>query len=286
MPEPSAAAGSEQSPETQRVISVRQLAALGDGPKPVLLIDLSSQPVYSRKHIPGAIWFDFKALVYSRPPVIGLMPDPVKLANTLGNAGLTPAHHVVAYDDENGLKASRLLWTLDALGHQHSALLDGGLQAWEESGLQRQHVRRDSAVRDRTAAYPYELQLGVIADRDYIEAHLADDTVAIIDARSSAEFRGTDQRAARSGHIPGAVNIEWSRCLDPDDGMFIRPRQQLEKLLADRHIHQNQEIIAYCHTHRRSAFMYIVLKQLGYTRVRGYPGSWSEWGNLYDTPVE
>jgi thiosulfate/3-mercaptopyruvate sulfurtransferase len=286
VPEPSAAAGSEQSPETQRVISVRQLAALGDGPKPVLLIDLSSQPVYSRKHIPGAVWFDFKALVYSRPPVVGLMPDIAKLAKSLGHNGLTTEHKVVAYDDENGLKASRLLWTLDAIGHTSSALLDGGLEAWELAGLQRHNIRRDSAVRDTTPAYPAAYHVEVNADRAYIESHLNDPDIRLLDARSSAEFRGSDQRAARAGHIPGAVNIEWSRCLDPDNGLYLRPAEQLTSMLAGYGITPDKEIICYCQTHRRSAFMYVMLKNLGFPRVRGYPGSWSEWGNLYDASIE
>jgi len=268
------------------VISARQLAALDDEAKPILLIDLSSQPVYSRKHIPGAIWFDFKALVYSRPPVVGLMPDIAKLAKSLGKNGLTAAHRVVAYDDENGLKASRLLWTLDAIGHPSSALLDGGHEAWEAAGLQRHNIRRDSAVKDRTPEYPAVYHADVNADRVYIESHLKDPTIRLLDARSSAEFRGSDQRTARAGHIPGAINIEWSRCLNPDNGLYLRPAEQLISMFAGYGITPDKEVICYCQSHRRSAFMYVVLKHLGFPSVRGYPGSWSEWGNLYDAPVE
>jgi len=284
--EPSATANPVQSPPLPRVISARQLAELDGGPKPVLLIDLSSQPVYSRQHIPGAIWFDFKALVYSRPPVVGLMPDIAKLAKSLGVNGLTPEHRVVAYDDENGLKASRLLWTLDAIGHPGSTLLDGGLQAWLETNLQRRNIRRDSAVKDRTPEYPAVYHADVYADRAYIETHLNDANVRLLDARSGAEYRGTEQRAARGGHIPGAVNIEWNRCLDPDNGLYLRPPDQLINMFSGQGITPDKEIICYCQSHRRSAFMYVMLKNLGYPRVRGYPGSWSEWGNLYDAPVE
>ena len=284
--EPSAAATREQSSAARRVISARQLAELDDGPDPVLLIDLSSQSVYSRQHVPGAIWFDFKALVYSRPPVVGLMPDITKLAKSLGHNGLTPEHWVVAYDDENGVKASRLLWTLDAIGHPHSALLDGGLQGWGQTELQRHNIRRDSAVRDRTPDYPVVYHADVSADRRYIEAHLKDANVRLLDARSGAEFRGSDQRAAHGGHIPGAINIEWNRCLDPDNGLYLRPPEQLLNMFTSQGITPDREIICYCQTHRRSAFMYVILKHLGYPRVRGYPGSWSEWGNLYDAPAE
>jgi thiosulfate/3-mercaptopyruvate sulfurtransferase len=259
---------------------------LDSGRQPVLVIDLSSQPVYGRRHIPGAIWFDFKALVYSRPPIVGLMPAAGKLAKYLGHNGLTPEHRVVAYDDENGLKASRFLWTLDAVGHPHSALLDGGLEAWQQAGLQRHHIRRDSAVRETTPEYPVVYNADVSANRAYIESCLHDPDSRLLDARSGAEFRGNDQRAARAGHIPGAINIEWSRCLDPDNGLYLRPADQLITLFSAQGITPDREIICYCQTHRRSAFIYVLLKHLGYPRVRGYPGSWSEWGNLYDAPVE
>jgi len=276
----------ESPVDTLRVISPQQVLTLDSHDRPTLLIDLSSNPVYSRQHIPGALWLDFKALVYSRPPVIGLMPNIEQLAKTLGHSGITPDHHVIAYDDENGLKACRLLWTLDAIGHPYSALLDGGLQGWEQSHQQRINVPRDSAVKTRAAAYPAVLHEEVIADRAYIEAHLNDPDIKLLDARSSAEYRGTDQRAARSGHIPGAINIEWNRCLDQDSGLYLRPDAQLRQLFLAQNISPEQEVISYCHTHRRSAFHYVILKHLGFKRVRGYPGSWSEWGNLHDTPIE
>ena len=278
--------GSKSPAALPRVISALQLAALDNSGVPVLLIDLSSNPVYSRQHIPGAIWLDFKALVTSRPPVIGLLPDINKLAKTLGLIGITPDHRVVAYDDENSLKASRLLWTLDILGHRHSALLDGGLQGWEVSRQQRLNIPRDSAVKTQTMAYPAEVHEEVIADRAYIESHLSDPVIRLLDARSSAEYRGIDQRSARGGHIPGAINIEWSRCLDPDNSLYLRPPEQLQQMFQQQGITADNEVICYCHTHRRSAFAYVVLKYLGFDRVRGYPGSWSEWGNLHDTPIE
>jgi thiosulfate/3-mercaptopyruvate sulfurtransferase len=286
VPETTASATPGRSLDACRVISAEQLVELDSDQQPVLIIDLSSQPVYGRRHIPGAIWFDFKALVYSRPPVAGLMPDAGKLGKYLGHNGLTPAHRVVAYDDENGLKACRLLWTLDAIGHPHSALLDGGLEAWQVTGLQRHNIRRDSAVKETTPEYPVVYHADVSADRGYIESRLDRQDTRLLDARSGAEFRGNDQRAARAGHIPGAINIEWNRCLDPDNGLYLRPPEQLITLFSAHGITPDREVICYCHTHRRSAFMYIVLKHLGYPRVRGYPGSWSEWGNLYDAPVE
>jgi thiosulfate/3-mercaptopyruvate sulfurtransferase len=276
----------DSNSQSSRIISARQLISLDNSNTPIILIDLSSNPVFSRQHIPGAVWLDFKALVNSRPPVMGLLPGLEQLSKTLGHSGIRPEHHVIAYDDENGLKACRLLWTLDAIGHPHSALLDGGLQGWEQSGLQRSNVPRDSAVKSQTAPYPAVLHEAVIADRAYIQSHLNDPDIRLLDARSSAEYRGTDQRAARSGHIPGAINIEWNRCLDPDTGLYLRPGEQLQQLYQAQGIKPEQEIISYCHTHRRSAFHYVILKHLGFKRVRGYPGSWSEWGNLHDTPIE
>ena len=154
------------------------------------------------------------------------------------------------------------------------------------SRLQRRNVPRESAVKARTFDYPATLHEEVIADHGFIESRLGDAAILLLDARSRAEYQGTDQRAARSGHIPGAVNFEWSRCLDPESELFLRPQEQLLQLLQAQGITADKEVISYCHTHRRSAFIYVVLKHLGFTRVRGYPGSWSEWGNLHNTPIE
>ena len=106
-----------------------------------------------------------------------------------------------------------------------------------------------------------------------------------LDARSPGEYDGTTVRSARGGHIPGAVHYEWTRAMDRTRNLRLRPLAELTDELALQGITPGHEVVTYCHTHHRSAYSYAVLRILGYARVRGYPGSWSDWGNREDTPV-
>ena len=122
------------------------------------------------------------------------------------------------------------------------------------------------------------------ASRDYLQGRLGAADLAIWDARSPAEFSGEKLLAARGGHVPGAVNFEWTAGMDPQRGLRIR--EDMAQVLERLGITKDKEVITHCQTHRRSGFTYLVAKALGYPRVRAYAGSWSEWGNLPDTPIE
>ena len=91
-------------------------------------------------------------------------------------------------------------------------------------------------------------------------------------------------RGSSGGHIPGAINFEWTAGMDPQRGLRIR--SDMAQVLRDLGITPDKEIITHCQTHRRSGFTYVAAKALGYPRVKAYAGSWSEWGNLTDTPIE
>jgi thiosulfate/3-mercaptopyruvate sulfurtransferase len=249
----------------------------------LVVIDLSSAAAYARQHIPGAVNVDYAQVTASRPPVMGLLPDAAAFGRLLGSAGITPQSHVVAYDGENGLKASRFLWTLDVIGHARFSLLDGGLQAWLNAKLP---VESGTAPATPAAPYPVGYRPEHQADKAYIQAHLNDPSIAVLDVRTPAEYAGTDKRAQRAGHIPGAVNVDWSQALVGGGDMRLRPAEQLRALYAAAGVTPDKEVILHCQTHQRSAHSYIVLKSLGYTRLKGYPGSWSEWGNDPGTPIE
>lgn len=253
-------------------------------PDPAIrVVDLGPPEQYAAGHIPGALHLPYGALVEQRPPVAGLLPATSQLQAVFARLGIGPGTHVVALDAEGGGKAGRLLWTLDALGHDRGSLLDGGVEAWHAEGLPL--VREPSSTPARAEALvPGEST--AVADADYILAHLGDDDFRLLDARSDAEYAGTLVRAARGGHIPGARHYEWTRAMDPDRCLRLRPADTLLAELAALDITPAHEVVVYCHSHHRSAFSYWMLRVLGFPRVRGYPGSWSDWGNREDTPVE
>jgi thiosulfate/3-mercaptopyruvate sulfurtransferase len=252
------------------------------GAENLLVVDLNEAAMYAQGHIPGAVNLPYASLIGPRPPAMGTIARPEQLSAALSGIGLTPDHHVVACDGEGTGKASRFLWTLDVIGHQHFSLLDGGLHSWAAEGHKRETTPNVPTPSD------YRVTIGTdhIAGRDYILAHLDDPNVVVLDARTAAEYAGGDVRAARGGHIPGAVNLDWTMTLDRDRNMRLRPKAELTALLEERGITPDKEVIAHCQTHHRSSQSYIMLKSLGFTRIRGYDGSWSEWGNDPDLPVE
>lgn len=248
----------------------------------IRIVDLSRADIYASQHLPGAVHLDYTKIIRNSPPVIGLLPEAKTLAGIFSELGIAPHTHVVAYDEEGGGKAARLLWTLHAMGHTRTSLLNGGLAAWAGEG----HRVDAAAAAVAPASYHVNVNNSVIADRAYILGQLKNPGVRLLDCRTAREFSGAVRSAERVGHIPGAVNMDWLLAMDQTRNLRFKPPAELRALLEQRGVTPSQEVIVYCHTHHRSAHTYMVLKSLGYARVRGYPGSWSDWGNATDTPVE
>ncbi len=249
----------------------------------LLLVDMRSSDSYARGHIPGAVQLDYASLIRIAPPAMGLLPDAARLSAVLSAIGLTPATHVVAYDEEGGGHAGRLLWTLDVLGQRQFSLLNGGSIAWAAEGYPLE--RRIAAPRPSRYQAAFA-NPAALADKEYILTRLGQADLILLDTRSPAEYRGIDVRAARRGHIPGAVNLNWTETMDSERQLRFQADTLLHSLLAAVGVTPAKEVIVYCQTHHRSAHTYMVLKHLGYPRVRGYPGAWSEWGNDPSLPVE
>lgn len=268
-------------PFPEFVIRAEDLHAVADDPS-VRIIDLRPAAHGGEGYIPGSVHLDYARLVRGRGPLEGLMPEPEEIADVLSSLGIEPWHRVVAYDDETGVEAARLLWTLAVAGHGHYALLDGGFAAWEAAGLP---VAAFAAPPERSR-YPVGQYNGAVVDKAYVLEALARPEVVIVDTRNEAEFAGQDVRARRGGRIPGAVHFDWMSAIDLFGSGELLPRKILMTKLADIGVFPEREVILYCQANRRCAHTFVVLKWLGFDRVRSYAGSWSEWGNADDTPIE
>ncbi len=245
----------------------------------VLIIDLCSEQSYAAGHVPSAVFVAPKALSCGQPPAPGRLPDQHHLDNLFSELGLTADTHVVVYDDEGGGWAGRMIWLLDVIGHRHYSYINGGLPAWKSAGLALQTTScQRHAVQQQVTIH--REPIAEIAD---ILPHLGQPDLTIWDARGPLEYSGEKVLAAKGGHIPGAINAEWTSLMDPTRDLRIRT--DAREYLAALGIDGSKPIVTHCQTHHRSAFTYLVGKMLGFD-IKGYHGSWSEWGNHPDTPVE
>lgn len=259
------------------------LAGAVAGDRPLQLLDVrwaldgsKGHHTYLEGHLPGAVYLDLDTeLAAPARPGAGRHPLPAAedFAAALRRAGVTEASTVVAYDDSNGAPAGRLVWMLRALGHD-AAVLSGGLEAWD-GPLETEDVRPaagDVPVRDWPASR--------IATADEVAAGAA----LVVDARAAERYRGdVEPIDPRAGHIPGAVNLPFSGNLD-QDGRFLSP-SQLRSRFEAAGVREDHETIVYCGSGVTAAHDLLALESAGFTRVRLFPGSWSQWSAEAIRPV-
>lgn len=220
-----------------------------------------------------------RELVHGKPPATGRLPGLERLSALFARLGYMPGTDVVLYDEEGGGWAGRMGWTLDVIGHQSWTYIDGGIYSWHQADLPLERGTNTPAPSNP----PITLDLAPVAELDDVLQASRHGTATIWDVRSAEEFAGLRSGSARAGHIPGAVNTDWLTLKDPDRG--LRLVENLREALGARGIGAGKPIITHCQTHHRSGLSYLVGRWLGWP-IRAYHGSWSEWGNRDDTPVE
>lgn len=245
-----------------------------------LLVSLCSE---ENKHalIPGSIHLEPSSIIRTAPPIGGLLPDEATFSKVLQRIGYTPEKQLVIYDDEGGGWAGRFIYTLDAFGIHNHSFLNGGLLAWLDAGKP-----TAAPITPQPSNYMARYDGNNTVDANTLMPRLNQDDLALLDARSPEEYAGTTLYSARGGHIPGAVNLNWTDCMDHQRSKRLLPLTQLRQTLEAKGITPDKEVVVYCQTHHRSSLSYVMLKALGYERIKGYHGAWSEWGNREDTPIE
>jgi len=266
----------------QLVIAPQELARLLDDASAArpLLLDLRPPDAFAAGHIPGAIHVDLWGV-----SLIDTDPAPLNafmwmIEHVLAAHGVDAATPVVIYDEHSGIRAARAFWFLEYFGHPSVRLLDGGFNGWTAAGCP---VTRDAQPAPKSE-WTGTRDEKTLATWKEVRAAIGRGDKVILDTRSDAEYHGTLVRAARGGAVPGAVHIEWTRNLSPS-GDF-KPARELKKMYEDAGVTPDREVIAYCQGGYRAAHSYLALRLLGYPRVRMYIGSWKEWGDRTELPIE
>lgn len=248
-----------------------------------LFVQVTSPDVFAKIHIPNAAHIAPHQLMSGEDPARGKLPSKEKLSQVLSSIGFTGKQHVIAYDDEGGGWAGRLIWTLDMIGHKNSSYLNGGLHAWHAEKLPLSAQPADVTKSNYTVEQ-FHSEHRITSDE--IVNLLDQESFAVWDARSPAEHAGMQVFAQRGGHIPGAKNLEWTELMDRQNNLRLLPLENIQETLNELGLSKDKTIATHCQSHHRSGLTYLVAKILNYPNIKAYDGSWSEWGNTTNLPVE
>ena len=229
------------------------------------LLDLRPQESFAEAHIPGAVQVDLESLTAEVAGVPGMLLPAEAFAARMGELGVDETRSVVLYDDTWGLPSARVLWGLARYGHTQAAILNGGWDRWQaEDRPGTQTVTPPLPTRFTPRSHPDQL-----AERAWITAKLDDPDTVFVDTRTPNEYA--------QGHLPNALCWDWMNGVPPEGWDTLRHADDLRADLISAGITPDKEIVTYCRSGVRAAHTYLLLRHLGYPRVRNYDGSWLEW---------
>ena len=276
--------------ETETLVSAEwvaeRLPAFERDDPELVLVEVDVVPdTYAEAHLPGAVGLDWRTDL--QDPTIFDVPSKAAFEELLGGLGITETSTIVCYGDVDNWFAAYAYWVLTYYGHDDVRLLDGGREYWLEQAL----PTTDTIPSFVEQSYEVDaIDESIRVDREGVLEAMEAGT-QLVDVRAPAEYRGEilsppgwNEGVQRGGHIPGAINVPWSRVVRPD-GRF-KPPSEIRAVYEDAGV-VDDETIVYCRIGERSALTWVALTELlGFDAVSHYYGSWVEWGNTVGAPVE
>ena len=262
---------------------------LADHLDEVVVAEVDENPdLYDEGHVPGAVKLHWRDDL--QDPVERDLIEKDAFEQLLGGLGIENDTTLVLYGDRNNWFAAYAYWYLKIYGHEDVRILDGGRQKWLDENRE---LSTDVPSPQSTSYTANERDESIRTYRDEVRESLGASGRALVDVRSPQEYAGEliappgyeQEGAQRAGHIPTAQSIPWAQAVR-DDGTF-KAADELRELYGAKGITPDKAVTAYCRIGERSAHTWFVLRELlGYDNVRNYDGSWTEWGNLVDVPIE
>jgi thiosulfate/3-mercaptopyruvate sulfurtransferase len=260
---------------------------LGDAGLVVAEVD-ENPDLYDDGHIPGAVKLHWRDDL--QDPVERDLIEKPEFERLLGSRGVGNDTTVILYGDRNNWFAAYAYWYLKIYGHVDVRLMDGGRQKWSDESRE---LSADAPSPKKVTYTAQDRDESIRAYRDYVHGAIGVEGKVLVDVRSPQEYSGDlltppgyeSEGAQRGGHIPTAKSIPWAKAVN-DDGTF-KSADELSELYGAKDVTPDKETIAYCRIGERSAHTWFVLRELlGFEDVKNYDGSWTEWGNLVDVPIE
>ncbi len=255
------------------------------------IIESNEDPLlYPARHLPGAVEVDWTRDL--NDPLRRDYLDRKGFETLMGRVGCTPKTRVVLYGDKNNWWATYAFWVFQLFGHANARIMDGGSLKWEKEG--KPLTREVPAPAPSRYRAPDRDDTKIRAFRDQVLKHVKARR-PLVDVRSPDEYTGKrlhmedypNEGALRGGHIPGAASIPWARAINPADGTFKTAEELRAIYEGEKGLRPSDDVIVYCRIGERSSHTWFVLTHLlGYRKVRNYDGSWTEWGNLVNVPIE